>query len=310
MNIHQKLEIIQKKLGLTQTRLAEKFGVSFTAFNSWWTGKSEPRLKMQAAIDELFLEVTGQKTIPADLLTAKKQVLRQKSGEHKSVINEILNNPDIRNQLILKLTYHSNSMEGSTLTEPDTAAILFDNVALPNKSLTEQLEAKNHQTTLNYLFDHIAKKEKVDEALVLKLHSILMNGVRPDAGVYRNHAVRITGVNLPTANYMSVPKLIPEVMSRIIEKTKDIIALSAGVHGKFEQIHPFSDGNGRVGRLLMNAMLLSTNFAPAIIRQEQKQLYYTYLYKAQTKDDQSQLEDFLCEAVTDGFKILDRTDVR
>lgn len=310
MTTHQKLEIIQRMLGLTQTKLALKFGVSFAAFNSWWTGKSNPRPKMQASIDELFLEVTGQKTIPSDQLTVKKQALERKSGEYKSVVTEILNNPDIRDQLILKLTYHSNSIEGNTLTEPDTAAILFDNAALPNKSLTEQLEAKNHQTALNYLFDHIAKKEKVGEGLVLKLHSILMNGVRPDAGVYRSHAVRITGVNLPTANYMSIPKLMPEVMSRIVEKTKDIIALSASVHSRFEQVHPFSDGNGRVGRLLMNAMLLSVNFVPAIIRQEQKQLYYMYLYKAQTNGDHSQLENFLCEAVIDGFKILDRTDAR
>lgn len=310
MNTRQKLEIIQKILGLTQTKLAERFGVSFATFNSWWTGKSNPRAKKQASIDELFLEVTGQKTIPSDQLTAKKQVIQQKSKEYRSVIKEILDNPDVRDQFILKLTYHSNSIEGSTLTESDTAAILFDNAALPNKSLTEQLEAKNHQTALNYLFDHIAKKEKVDEALVLKLHSILMNGVRSDAGVYRNHGVRITGVNLPTANHMSVPKLILEVMARITEKTKDIVALSASVHSKFEQIHPFGDGNGRVGRLLINAILLSANFAPAIIRQQQKQLYYTYLYKAQAKEDQSQLEDFLCEAVMDGFKILDRTDAR
>lgn len=309
MTTRQKLEIIRKMLGLTQTKLAQKLEVSFATFNSWWTGKSNPRPKKQASIDELFFEVTGQKIIPADQLTAKKQALARKSGEHKSVINEILDNPDIRDQFILKLTYHSNSIEGSTLTEPDTAAILFDNVALPNKSIIEQLEAKNHQTALNYIFDHIAKKEKVDEALVLKLHSILMNGVRPDAGVYRNHAVRITGVNLPTANYMSVPKLMPEVMVRATEKTKDIVAESAGVHSKFEQIHPFGDGNGRVGRLLMNAMLLSANFAPAIIRQEQKQLYYTYLYKAQTKEDHSQLEDFLCEAIMDGFNILERTDL-
>jgi len=310
MNTRQKLEIIQKMLGLTQTKLALKFGVSFAAFNSWWTGKSSPRPKMKASIDELFLEVTGQRTIPADQLTAKKQALQQKSSEHKNVVNEILANPDIRDQFILKLTYHSNSIEGSTLTEPDTAAILFNNAALPNKSLAEQLEAKNHQTALNYLFNHIAKKEKINEALVLKLHSILMNGVRLDAGVYRSHGVRITGVNLPTANYMSVPKLISEVIARITPKTKDIIALSAGVHSNFEHIHPFGDGNGRVGRLLMNAMLLNANFAPAIIRQEQKQLYYTYLYKSQTKKDYSQLEDFLCEAITDGFKILDRTDIR
>src|SRR3990167_8322368 len=310
MTIRQKLEIIKKMTGLTQAKLAERFGVSFAAFNSWWTGKSNPRPKMRALIDELFLEVTGQKVIPSTELAAKKQVIQHKASGHKNIVDEILRNPDIRDQFILKLTYHSNSIEGSTLTEPDTAAVIFDNVALPDKSLTEQLEAKNHQTALNYLFDFITQKEKISEGLVLKLHSILMNGVRPDAGVYRNHAVRITGVNLPTANYLSIPKLIPEVMARITEKTKDIIALSASVHSRFEQIHPFGDGNGRVGRLLMNAMLLSLNFAPAIIRQEQKQLYYTYLYKAQTKEDQSQLEDFLCEAVIDGFKILGRSDVR
>jgi Fic family protein len=225
------------------------------------------------------------------------------------VVEEILANPDIRNQFVLKLTYHSNSIEGSTLTESDTAAILFDNVALPDKSLSEQLEAKNHQTALNYLFDYISKDGVIGEAMVLKLHSILMNSVRPDAGLYRQHGVRITGVNLPTANYVRVPDLISEVMIKAVKKTKDIVAAFVSTHSRFEQIHPFSDGNGRVGRLLMNAMFLKANLAPAIIRQEQKQLYYTYLYKAQTKDDQSQLENFLCDATMDGFKILERTDI-
>ena len=264
---------------------------------------------MQTAIEELFLEVTGQKIIPLKELALKKRALRQKSAEHTSVITEILDNPDIRDQFVLKLTYHSNAMEGSTLSEPDTAAILFDNVALPDKSLTEQLEAKNHQTALQYVFGHIAKKRKIDEALVLKLHSILMNGIQSDAGVYRRHAVRITGVNLPTANYLRVPDLIPKVFSEAKTK-KDIISLSASVHSTFEQVHPFSDGNGRVGRLLMNAMLLKANLAPAIIREGQKQLYYTYLYKAQTKEDRSQLESFICDTVMDGFNILERTDSR
>ena len=308
MTIKQKLETIQKRTGLTQTKLAGKFGVSFVAFNSWWTEKSIPRPKMLAAIEELFLEVTGQKIIPADRLAARKRMLNQKSSERESVIDEILSNPDIRDQFILKLTYHSNSIEGSTLTEMDTAAILFDNVALPDKSLTEQLEAKNHQAALNYLFDRIVGKNKVNEDLILKLHSILMNGIRPDAGLYRRHAVRIIGVNLPTANHLRVPNLMSSLIIEVGKKNNDIIGLSADIHSRFEQIHPFSDGNGRVGRLLMNAMLLKSNLAPAVIRQEQKQLYYTYLYKAQTKGDLSQLENFICDAITDGFKILERTD--
>jgi Fic family protein len=310
METKQKLEIIQKMLGLTQTKLAERFGVSFPTFNSWKSGKSTPRPKAQTAIDELFLEVTGQKIIPEDALTAKKQALSQKSKEHKNVMAEILDNPDIRDQFILKLTYHSNKIEGSTLSEPDTAAILFDNAALPDKTLTEQLEVKNHQSALNYLFDHLSKKEKIDEKLVLKLHSILMNSILPDAGGFRNHPVRITGVNLPTANHVSVPKLTSELMQTLDNNEKDVIASSAHIHSKFEQIHPFSDGNGRVGRLLMNAMLLEANFAPAVIQEKQKRLYYTYLYKAQAKKDESQLENFVCDSIVYGFEILERKDTK
>lgn len=295
---------------LTQTELAKRLGVSFVAFNNWWNGKAVPRPDAQAAINELFLEVTGQKIIPADQLTAKKQSLRKKAAEHKKIIDKILANPDIRDQFILKLTYHSNSIEGSTLTEPDTAAILFDNVALPDKSLTEQLEAKNHQTALNYLFDYIQKGGRVSENFILKLHSILMNGVRSDAGSYRRHGVRIMGVSLATANYLKLPTLMPKIMARAAQKNKDIIAQVVDVHSRFEQAHPFSDGNGRVGRLLMNAMLLRLNLPPAVIRQQQKRLYYNYLNKAQTKGDQSQLEDFVCDAVLDGFAVLERAEVK
>lgn len=310
MTTRQKLEIIKNSLGVTQTKLAERFGVSFAAFNSWWTEKSVPRPKMLAAIDDLFLEVTGEKIISSDQLTSKKQSLKKQSAAHKSVITEILSHPDIRDQFILKLTYHSNRIEGSTLTEPETAAILFDNAALPDKTMSEQLEAKNHQTALNYLFDHVRQGGKLNEEFVLKVHGILMNGVRPDAGSYRRHAVRIVGANVPTANYLRVPDLMPEVMKEVAKKKNvgDIIAVSAITHARFEQIHPFSDGNGRVGRLLMNAMMLAANYAPAVIRQEQKRLYYTYLHKAQTKGDHSQLEDYLCDAVQDGFSILERTD--
>ncbi|MEK7202822.1 MAG: hypothetical protein AAB653_00695, partial [Patescibacteria group bacterium] len=124
MTVRQKLEIIQKMLGLTQTKLAEKFGVSFVTFNNWRTGKFSPRSKMQIAIDELFIEATGQKIIPANQLIAKKQILRQKSLKYKSTIAKILSNIDICNQFVLKLTYNSNRIEGSTLSESDTAAIL------------------------------------------------------------------------------------------------------------------------------------------------------------------------------------------
>jgi len=307
MTLQQKLNLIQKMTGLTQTKLAEKLGVSFVAFNGWWTGKVKPRQKALAAIDELFLQVTGGKTIPQEQLQAKKQALAKITVKHKNVLTEIMKNPDIHDEFILKLTYHSNKIEGSTLSEPETAAILFDNAALPNKSLTEQLEAKNHQTAINFLLTYLAGDEDITEELILRLHGILMNGVRPDAGQYRRHAVRIMGVNLPTTNYLRIPDFVPPLIRAVNGKNTDIIHLAATTHAQFEQIHPFSDGNGRIGRLLLIAMLLKANLAPAIIRQNVKQLYYTYLHKAQTKGDASQLEDFICDAVADGFRILQRS---
>lgn len=308
MTLQEKLRTIQKVTDLTQTKLAERLGVSFATFNSWWNSRSVPRPKMQAAIEALYLEATGQKSVSPAVLAEKKRSIAEKSGHYPSVIRTVLENPDIRDRLILKLTYNSNRIEGSTLTEPDTAAVLFDNVALPNRSLTEQLEAKNHQTAIQFLIEYVAGNGRLDEAFVLKLHSILMNGIRPDAGMYRSHGVRILGVNLPTANYLKIGSLIPDVLSDAVNQANDVVALAATVHSRFEQIHPFSDGNGRVGRLLMNAMLLQHNQAPAIIRQDRKQFYYASLYRAQTTEDSSRLEDFLCDAILGGFQILERGD--
>ncbi|HAS85091.1 MAG TPA: hypothetical protein DCS23_03425 [Candidatus Yonathbacteria bacterium] len=306
MTVQEKLKIIQRNTGLSQTELSKKLGVSHVSFSKWWNGHTLPRGKSILLIDSLYLEVTGQKIIPKDYLTAKKQDLLNYSKKHGDIIKEIISTPDIRDQFMLKLTYHSNSIEGSTLTENDTAAILFDNVALPNKTLVEQLEAKNHQTTLLYLFNHLAKKGAIDEGLILKLHSILMNGIYDDAGFYRRHGVRIVGANMPTANYLKVPELMKDLARNIKKEKADAVAHASIIHSIFEKIHPFPDGNGRIGRLLMIAMLLKVNFAPAVIHQENKRLYYTYLNRAQTKNDTSQLEDFVCDAILDGFEILER----
>lgn len=306
MTIKQKLKLIKKVSGLTQEKLAKKLSVSFATLNSWIRGRSMPRKKAQEKIDELYREYTGQKIIPADILQAKKQIIQKKGKKYKNVIKRILNNPDIYDELMLALTYNSNRIEGNTLSEPETAAILFQNAALPNKSLTEHLEVKNLQAALQYLFKYIDGSQKIDESLILKLHSILMNGIRQDAGAYRKHGVRIVGANVPTANYLKIPKLMHWLVEDIGKTRKDIVAHAAEIHARFEQIHPFSDGNGRIGRLIMHAMLLRKNLAPAIIKQEKRRFYYLYLQKAQQKNELSQLEDFVCDAVIDGFDLVER----
>ena len=306
MNIREQLESLQKLSGLTQTELAVRLGVTFAALNRWINGQATPRPKMREKIETLYKEYSGEKQIPATVIEAKKQLVAATGKKHKNVLKEILDNPDTRDQFYLSLTYNSNRIEGSTLSEGDTAAILFQNAALPNKSLVEQLEAKNHQAALRYVFEHLIAKNAINEGLILKLHSILMNAIRSDAGVYRNHSVRIMGTHVPTANHQRVPELMKKLV-RDIRPDRDTIAHIANIHSRFEKIHPFADGNGRIGRLLMQAMALRENLAPVVVLQEKRRLYAAYLNKAQMKDDQSLLEDFVCDAIMEGYRILERT---
>ncbi|MBD3272031.1 MAG: helix-turn-helix domain-containing protein [Elusimicrobia bacterium] len=306
MKTTEKLTLIQKITGLPQEKLADKLGVSFATLNSWINGRSLPRKKTSERIDLLYKECTGQKIIPTEILEAKKALIINKSKSIKNAIKIIHKNPDIRDEFMLSLTYNTNRIEGSTLTEPETAAILFNNTALPNKSLIEQMEVKNHQAALNFLLNNITELGMIDEVFILKLHGMLMNGIRDDAGFYRRHQVRIAGANVPTANYIKVPVLMHDLIKNIHIRPKDLISHISAIHSNFEKIHPFSDGNGRIGRLLIHAMAFKHNIPPAIIKQEKRHLYYTYLNKAQLQDDITLLEDFLCDAFLDGFNIIER----
>ncbi len=306
MNLQEKLKIIQKVSGLNQTQLATKIGVSYVAFNNWWLEKAKPHKSKELIIDNLYKELTGQKIIPDSILLAKKELLLKKSKKFSNILHYIYFNPDIFNQSLLSLTYNSNKIEGSSLTENETADIMFNDKALANKSLIEHLEVKNHQSALKYLFRYLLTQKSISKDLILKLHSILLNGIREDAGFFRNHGVRILGSNVPTSNYLKVPELISELIKEMNKKPKDIIALSTITHARFEQIHPFADGNGRIGRMIMQAMLINSNIAPAIILQNFKQEYYACLSAAQLKNEFSQLENFICDAVLHSFNILER----
>ncbi len=140
----------------------------------------------------------------------------------------------------------------------------------------------------------------------MKLHGILVNAIKPDAGNYRYHSVRIMGTDVPTANYLKIPEIMKKLVKDINKKTSNVISHVADIHSRFEKTHPFSDGNGRIGRLLMHAMSLSNNLAPVVILQEKRRLYTTYLNKAQMKDDLSLLEDFISDAILEGYRILER----
>ena len=217
----------------------------------------------------------------------------------------ILNRPDLRDEFILTLTYTSNSIEGSTLTEAETAAVLFRNETLADRSLVELLEAKNHQTVLQTMFGQLQGGTAIDETILLQWHAVLMNGILPDAGRYREHGVRIVGANVPTANPAGVPRLMQQLIESLNDRNSDTLSRVARIHAQFEKIHPFSDGNGRIGRILMHAMLLAAGLPPAVIPVQERRTYYAALQQAQVGGDGSLLDDFLCDAVLNAFRLLE-----
>ncbi|OGH73842.1 MAG: hypothetical protein A3C90_02095 [Candidatus Magasanikbacteria bacterium RIFCSPHIGHO2_02_FULL_51_14] len=306
MTTAEKLRLLQQISGLTQQRLAEKIGVTFVALNRWMNGKAHPRPAAEKKIDTLLAGYTGERVAPESARDARKMIITEKQNQRRRVLKTILQHPDIFDQFALSLTYHSCRIEGSTLTEQETAAVLFDNVALPRKSLAEQLGAKNHQTAFEYLLHHLGEGGALNEPFILRLHAMLMNGIRDDAGLYRRHGVRIVGSNVPAANYLKMPELMRELVKDIGKKTHEPIARAAQIHARFEQIHPFADGNGRVGRLLMNAMLVRNDIAPAVIREQDRRAYYRSLQQAQLKQVYEPLEEFISDAILAGYRILER----
>ncbi len=251
MNFSEQLNQILKLSSWSQEQLAAKLGVSFPALNAWINGRAVPRAKAQERIKLLYIQIAGTtETSKDEVLQKSATALAQSLTAH-----EITSDEDLLNTLTLHLTYHTNTIEGSTMTLSDVNDVLFENKVLSNRTAIEQLEAKNHQSALYWLLDELTGKEKfkIDEDLMLNLHLRLMNGIVGDAGRYRKHSVRIMGTHVPLANWQRIPRLIEELVTGYEESRGIIVSSIARFHAIFEKIHPFSDGNGRAGRLLMLA---------------------------------------------------------
>lgn len=299
-NIRSKLLLLQKVSGKTQTQLADILGVSFLAFNNWINEKSLPR---KPKIDRIIkyakdLGLDFQDTSEKTEVKFVRNIPRIKP----TFLKKIYSRPDLIDELSLRITYNTNNIEGSTMTEDDTKDVIFHKKTLSNKTLNEQLETKNHDIAFRYMLDHLNEKKPIDVDFLKKLHKILMSGILQNAGEYRNHPVRIVGSYVPTANHLKIHDLILNLFKNY-KKNNSLIDVFI-FHSSFEQIHPFSDGNGRVGRLILIAMLLQNNFPPAIIKGKAKDKYYKALQNAQLKSEYNNLETFLTDAIIEGYKVV------
>jgi Fic family protein len=186
-------------------------------------------------------------------------------------------------QFTLEWTYNSNAIEGNTLSLRETDLVINRGLTIGNKTLKEHFEAVNHKEGIQFLYDFVKKKQKLNEKVILEIHKIILkNTDDADAGHYRNANVMITGAAHIPPSAVKIPALMTEFMEWYYEhKSKlSIVELAGWIHYKLVYIHPFIDGNGRTSRLLMNLVLLQNGYPPAVILHIDRKKYYRVLKEA------------------------------
>ncbi len=179
-----------------------------------------------------------------------------------------------KEELAITFTYNTNAIEGSTINEAEVRAIVLDKES-PAKSLRDIHEAEAHNDVFLEMLEQITP---ISNPLLLRWHKNIFNRSKPEiAGKYRVYNVRVGSHIAP--DYKEVKKLMNQLI-KFINKEKDNInpvELAAIVHYRFEKIHPFADGNGRIGRLLMNHVLWFSGYPILIIEYKKRNAYYRVL---------------------------------
>ena len=193
-------------------------------------------------------------------------------------IEFILNTKDYLQDFSTRYTYNSNAIEGSTLTYAETYAILYNDNSfkIEGKEPREIYEAINHKKALELVFKNLQNNEGFDERFIKKLNETINRDIKDIEG-YRTVQVFIQG----SEHIPPEPKKVPDLMIYYIynynHDEQDIFTKIAKYHIDFEKIHPFEDGNGRTGRLLINYELLKNDLPPVVIAKENRVKYFEFL---------------------------------
>lgn len=299
------LKHILDSQSLTQQQLAEKLEVSFATLNRWLNKHAVPHKKRLEQISRLHREVIGYSSITEEDIN---RTISEADNYRKSRIWEIIESrQDLLDDLLLEHTYNSTTIEGTTFTKKQTEAVIFDKLTIKEKSLIEHLDVVNYSVVLR----KILKREfppRITEASIKEIHRLLMQGVREDGGSYSQHQRGIRGLDI----MLTHPQDIPEEMAILIRqwnsgKQKDIQSI-AKFHSDFELIHPFGDGNGRVGRLIMVLQCQAENYTPVIIENSRKAEYYEVLEYAQRKSEYPFVR-FLVDEMKRTFRIIKKYSI-
>lgn len=188
---------------------------------------------------------------------------------------------DYLDDLLIRMTHHSSAIENNTITLGETISILLHRIIPSKVSVREFFEIENHRMAFMYIIDHIDQELTI--AMVHDVHSLLMDRLHHERGKFKSKENVIVGASLQTASPTETPSLMHQWiqnMNNQIQRANtpdDIIASVISSHIEFERIHPFADGNGRTGRLLMMHILLHNQVVPFVILKEHKQEYFKFL---------------------------------
>lgn len=229
------------------------------------------------------------KTIPSNIDEIKRQFIegcykerlhRLFKAVQKNFQKEWKNYPEsikekIKEQIAVAFTYNTNAIEGSTITLDETRELVEHKIA-PHKPMRDVKETENHA---RIFLEMIKQKEKLSIPLILKWHEQIFQETKSDiAGKFRDYLVKVCEHIAP--DWQDVQHLMKELIA-FYDKNKKMSAaeLAARMHYKFEKIHPFGDGNGRIGRLIMNQILWQNGYPLLIIEYTKRKAYYRALQK-------------------------------
>ena len=288
----QMLKYVLEVPGWTQERIAKECETTFATVNRWLNQGRKPHPAHAKNIERLFLKVVPFLSVIEDY-----------KRKFPDPLHVIRNNPKVYKELIIQLTYYSNAIEGSTVTREETEKILYEKVFLDNRTQKEQQETVNHKQAVEYVLKNAHKGFRVTEEYIRELHNMIVFAIDENRGEFRKEPVYLRNNIKTFPNSKGVPKLISNLVAGIEDREKNIISRATLTHYEFEDIHPFTDGNGRVGRLLMITQLLAEGYAPAIIRIEDRVRYMDAFRLADLRD-YSPLILFIGESIIRGYSLL------
>ena len=209
----------------------------------------------------------------------------------------------LQNNLRTEFIYNSNAIEGNTLTLRETDIILQFGITVKGKSLKEHNEVKGQEYALDFLNEVLKKEEPLSIRLIREFHALILNDDKDNRGRFKQENNTILGAKFQTTPFYQVEEKLQELIDNFNESDKNLIEKVAKFHNDFEMVHPFNDGNGRTGRLLMNLELMKNGYPITIIKNEDRDDYYQALEIASIDKNYIPLTKFIKRSVENTFWI-------